>query len=203
MTTYFLTYYISNLNLVFTELHFAIQCFVMYTKFRDVNKELIQINDEHNYYNYNVRYPFIASQEKTPRKSDDTPCVIVYEKDFYYSKDKVSPLANTIELLRIKHWLIREAVNDLKCLFDFQISLSIISIVVASHFDIYTQVFYPNKYDSYNAPLFRTRILFFGWMLQYSFRFCLIVITAHTATKEVGTYIVFFILHKSIILLLL
>ncbi|CAH1724774.1 unnamed protein product [Aphis gossypii] len=184
MTTYFLTYYISNLNLVFTELHFAIQCFVMYTKFRDVNKELIQINDEHNYYNYNVRYPFIASQEKTPRKSDDTPCVIVYEKDFYYSKDKVSPLANTIELLRIKHWLIREAVNDLKCLFDFQISLSIISIVVASHFDIYTQVFYPNKYDSYNAPLFRTSILFFGWMLQYSFRFCLIVITAHTATKE-------------------
>ncbi|XP_060854748.1 uncharacterized protein LOC132932403 [Rhopalosiphum padi] len=187
MTTYFFLYYVHNLSMAFTELHFAIQCFVVYTKYRDINEELIQINDEHNFYNFNVRYPFIASQMATPGKSDDPtqPRVIIYEKDFYCSKDKISPLANTIEVLRIKHWLIREAVNDLKYLFDFQISLSMICIITSTLLDIYTHGFYSNPYYSlFNKPVFRSSILFCGWMLQYSFRFCIIVITAHTATKQ-------------------
>lgn len=193
MTTYFCFYYIHNVNMVCTELHFAVQCFVVYTKFRDINEKLIQINDEQNYYcNYNVRYPFTASRVATARGNDDTsssssPCVIVYEKDFYCSKDKIiSPLANTVELLRIKHWLTREAVNDLKGLFGFRMGLSIICIVTTTLFDVYSVVFYSGVRSEFNKPEFRTNLIFAGLMLQYSLRFCIIVITAHTATKQVN-----------------
>jgi len=192
MSTYFLFYYINNMSMVCTELHFAIQCFVVYTKFRDINEKLIQIHDEQNYYNYSVRYPFTVSRQSrmTPKGSDDTtPCDIIYEKDFYYSKDKVSPLANTIELLRIKHWLTREAVNDLKGLFGFQMGLSIISIVTALLIDIFIEVFHSNAYSSDNKPIFRSNFLFIGWMLQYSLRFCIIVISAHNLSKQVTRFL--------------
>ncbi|KAL4096763.1 hypothetical protein QTP88_021653 [Uroleucon formosanum] len=118
--------------MICTELHFVIQCFVVYTKFRDINEKLIQINDEQKYYNCNVQYSFFGSQMATPKCSDDTspPCVIIYEKDFYSPKDKSFPLANTIELFRIKHWLSREAINDIKYLFGFQMGLSIIILAI-------------------------------------------------------------------------
>jgi len=186
MMTYFIFYYINNMSMVCTELHFAIQCFVVYTKFRDINEKLIQIDDEQNYYNYSVRYPFTVSR-MTPKRSDDTtPCDIIYERDFYYSKDKVSPLANTIELLRIKHWLTREAVNDLKDLFGFQIGLSIICIVTALLIDIFIEVFHSDTYSTDNKPIFRSNFLFIGWMFQYSLRFCIIVISAHNLAKQVN-----------------
>ncbi|XP_016659147.1 uncharacterized protein LOC107883508 [Acyrthosiphon pisum] len=185
MTTYFFFYYMHNLSMVCTELHFAIQCFVVYTKFRDIHDKLIQINDEQNYYNYNVRYPFTVNR-MTPKRNDATsPCDIIYEKDFYCSKDKVSPLANTIELLRIKYWLTQEAVNDLNGLFGFQMGLSIICLTTLILFDIYTEVFYSRAYSAYYIPVFRSKFLFVGWMLQYSSRICIIIFTAHTATKQV------------------
>ncbi|XP_060834198.1 uncharacterized protein LOC132917465 [Rhopalosiphum padi] len=187
MTTYFFFYYIHNLSMALTELHFAIQCFVVYTKFRDINEELIQINDEHNYYNYKVRYPFIASRVETSKNREDMSpsSMIIYEKDFYCPKDKRYPLANTIELLRIKHWLSREAINDLKCLFGIQMCLSIITLAITLLFDIYADVFYSSTSMSFNKSVFRTNILFIGWILQYSLRLCLIIITTHTTIRQV------------------
>ncbi|XP_022162066.1 uncharacterized protein LOC111027889 [Myzus persicae] len=186
MTTYFFFYYIHNLSMVCTELHFAIQCFVVYTKFRDINEKLIQINDEQKYYNYNVRYSFSATQVANPRSTDDTasPCVIIYEKDFYCPKDKSYPLANTIELFRIKHWLSREAINDLKYLFGFQMIMSIIILAITSLFDTYTEVFYSYTNNSFRESVFRTKFLFIGWMLQYTTRLCLIIVTAHTTIQQ-------------------
>lgn len=188
MTVYFSFYYVHNLSMICTELHFAIQCFVVYTKFRDINEKLIQINDEQKYYNYNVRYSFFGSQVATPRSSDHAspPCVIIYEKDFYCPKDKSFPLANTIELFRIKHWLSREAINDIKYLFGFQMGLSIIILAITSLFDIYTELFYSYTNSSFTKSVFRTKVLFVGWMLQYSTRLGLIIVTAHTTIQQVG-----------------
>lgn len=190
MTTYFVLYYVHNLSMVCTELHFAIQCFVVYTKFRDINEKLIHLNCEQKYLNYSVtiQYPFNASRVATIKNRDDTSSssVIIYEKDFYCPKDKRYPLANTIELLRIKHWLSREAINDLKCLFGFQMGLSIVIVGTTTLFDVYTQLFYSYTNISFNKSLFRTTFLFIGWMLQYSLRLCLIIITTHTTIQQVG-----------------
>ncbi|XP_016661656.1 uncharacterized protein LOC107884336 [Acyrthosiphon pisum] len=186
MTTFFGLYYMHNLSMVCTELHFSIQCFLVYTKFRDINEKLIQINDEQKYYNFNVRYSFTGTQVATPRNSDDKspPCVIMYEKDFYCPKDKSFPLANTIELFRIRHWLSREAINDIKCLFGFQMGMSIIILAVTVLFDIYTELFYSYTNSSFSKSVFRSKILFIGWMLQYSTRLGLIIVTAHTTIQQ-------------------
>jgi len=188
MTTYFGFYYFHNLSMVCTELHFVIQCFVVYTKFRDINEKLIQIKDEQKYYNRNVRYSFPASQVATSRRNDDKSplSVIVYEKDFYCPKDKSYPLANTIELFRIKHWLSRVAINDLKYLFGFQMIISIAILAITLLFDLYTEVFYSYTNSSFSKSVFRTKLLFIGWMLQYSTRLCLIIVTAHTTIQQVG-----------------
>jgi len=191
MTIYFVFYYVHNFSMICTELHFAIQCFVVYTKFRDINEKLIQINCEQKYLNYSVtvQYPFTASCRVTTAKNRDDPSsfnVIIYEKDFYCPRDKRYPLANTIELLRIKHWLSREAIDDLKCLFGFQMGLSIVIVGTTALFDMYTQLFYSYTNSSFNKSLFRTTLLFIGWMLQYSLRLCLIIITTHTTIQQVG-----------------
>lgn len=191
MTIYFFFYYVHNFSMICTELHFAIQCFVVYTKFRDINEKLIQINCEQKYFDYSVsvQYPFTAScRVTTAKNTDDTSSfsVILYEKDFYCPKDKRYLLANTIELLRIKHWLSREAIDDLKCLFGFQMGLSIVILGITTLFDMYTQLFYAYANSSFHKSLFRTTLLFIGWMLQYSLRLCLIVITTHTTIQQVG-----------------
>ncbi|CAH1724773.1 unnamed protein product [Aphis gossypii] len=178
-----------HINMICTELHFAIQCFVVYTKFRDINEKLIQINCEQKYFDYSVsvQYPFTAScRVTTAKNTDDTSSfsVILYEKDFYCPKDKRYLLANTIELLRIKHWLSREAIDDLKCLFGFQMGLSIVILGITTLFDMYTQLFYAYANSSFHKSLFRTTLLFIGWMLQYSLRLCLIVITTHTTIQQ-------------------
>ncbi|CAI6347066.1 unnamed protein product [Macrosiphum euphorbiae] len=186
MTTFFGLYYCHNLSMVCTELHFAIQCFVVYTKFRDINEKLIKINDEKKNYNYNVRYSLTGSQVVTPRSSDETSSarVIIYEKDFYCPKDKSFPLANTLELFRIGHWLSREAINDIKYLFGFQMGMSILIVAITSLFDIYTELFYSYTSSSFSQPVIRTRILFILWILQYSIRLGLIIITAHTTVQQ-------------------
>jgi len=161
---------------------------VVYTKFRDINEKLIRINDERKHHNYNVLYSFTGSQVATPRSSDVTspPCVIIYEKDFYCPKDKSFPLANTIELFRIKHWLSREAISDLQYLFGFQMGMSITILAITSLFDIYTELFYAYTNSSFTTSVFRTKMLFIGWMLQYSTRLGLIIFTAHATVQQVG-----------------
>lgn len=102
----------------------VIQCFVVYTKFWDVNEYLEKLNDELK--GKHVTAYSLDEGARTPPASqagsDDTsPHAILYlrlsERDFYRPKDKGYPLANTIELLKIKHWLTREAVFDIKYLF--------------------------------------------------------------------------------------
>lgn len=197
MVTYFVFYYVQNLSLCFTELHFVIQCFVVYTKFRQINEQLNRIDDERNCDDVVTTahptaavLPIAGKAVFAPTTShrSDGRAVIVYERDFYHPRDRGCwPLANTIELLRIRHWLTREAVNDLNDLFGLRIGLSIVSIATAMLFDLYTEVFYTYTNTMFEKPIFRSNFLFFAWMLQYSFRFCIVVMTAHTSTQQVIT----------------
>lgn len=184
MTMYFFFYYFHNLSLCFTELHFVIQCFTAYLKFWDINKKLQNIHNKYKN-SYITKYPFLETNVETPHSNKSSPRVILYEKDFYCPKDKGYPLANTIELLRIKHWLTREALNDLNSIFGIQIGMSMITITTTALFDLYTQIFYTYTNSMFSKSIFRSNLLFILWILQYSFRYCIIVVTSHVTTKQV------------------
>lgn len=187
MSIYFLSYYLQNLSMCCTEIHYAIQCFVVYTKFRDINEQLEQLNGELKVKHAAMHlYDEDAQIATSPAGSTDVLLhTILYEKDFYHPKDGEYPLANVIELLKIKHWLTREAVYDIKYLFSIPICLSIICVTTVMLFDVYTQFFYSNANQTIRE-VFRSQILFISWVLQYTMRFCFIVVTTHTLTKQVN-----------------
>lgn len=187
VTTYFFFFYFQNFNMFLTENHFTDQCFMVYTKFREINDNLKRLKAEQL---DTDRFPFAkteAIRADSPR-TDVSPSRIIYGRDFYHAKDAGHPLANTVELLKIRHWLTREAVTDLNRLFGVHIGMSIFALGVQALFDVYTEVFhfFTTRLDK---TMFRSKGLFIGWVLQYSVRFCVIAITSNVASKQVHLYI--------------
>lgn len=179
VTTYFLFFYLQNLTMCFIENHFVSQCFMVYKRFREINDDLKCIKINHTDYE---KFPFLRD---TINSWSNIQSCIIYDKDFYCPKDKQHPLANTIEFLKIRHWLTREAVIDINDLFANLLGLSILSLSVQVVFDIYTYVFHYFT-THLDTAIFRSKLLFFGWILQYSFRFCAITITSHITMKQVN-----------------
>lgn len=202
MSAFFSMYYLQNISLSCTEIDFVTQCLMVRSKFRGINDELNNINAQYNR-SYRKHVCFDRETAAAAAGNDDTPhphphphpppppppCPIAYEKDFYRATDKECPLANIIELLKIKHWLSREALHDLNGIFGYQLGLSIFYIIMTMLFDMYTDIFFSDSNNKTNVPGIRSNILLVGWMLQYSYRFSLIVITAHKTTKQVGAYL--------------
>lgn len=181
ITTYFFFFYLQNVSMCFVENHFVNHCFTVYTKFREINDDLKKIRTEHTDF---IKFPF--AEKTTNSEANALLSRIIYDKDFYSHKNKKQPLANIIELLKIRHWLTREAVNDLNHLFGIHLGFSILSLSVMMLFDVYTDVFHYIYYTThFDKSIFRSNLLFFGWVLQYSFRFCVIATTANTTIKQV------------------
>lgn len=178
ITPFFFFFYLQNLSMCFIENQFAEQCFMINIKFREINDELNNIKIELTDYN---KYPFL---KQSTNLWSCIPSYVLYDKDFYSPKDREHPLANTIELLKIRHWLTREAALDLNYLYKNHLGLSVISLGVQFIFDIFTSVFHylTTRLDK---SIFRSKFLFFGWILQYSFRFCVINFTSSITTQQV------------------
>jgi len=88
------------------------------------------------------------------------------------------PMETAIEELRLRHGLARQSVEQLNNMFGGQLALSLIALCVMILFDIYNEAFHVG------AGISRSKFIF-GWILQYLFRFFVIVIMAHTTTQEV------------------
>lgn len=88
------------------------------------------------------------------------------------------PLETVVEMLRVRHGLTRESVERLNNMFGGQLALSLIALSVMVLFDIYNEAFHKN------GTVSRSNFIY-GWLLQYIFRFLVIVITAHSTTQEV------------------
>lgn len=173
LIVYYVFTYIQNLSMCCIETQFATQCFMIYTKFREINKDLKKLQDENTNH---AKYPFIMGMSTTVWKDYKNSLQHVrYDKDFYRPRFKSHPMANTVELLRIKHWLTRQAVDILNNLFGIQMGLSVFLLWVMALFDIYYELYH-------NSP---TKILVYGWLLQYSLRLFMIILVAHYTTKQV------------------
>jgi hypothetical protein len=184
MTTYFLLHYIENFSLCCTELHFVIQCLTVSSKFREINKDLKKLDTEINK-NDAEKYSMVDYKLNKSMNNSMLSHVIVYENEFYRPKNKGFPLTNIIEVLRIKHWITREAIKDLNDLFGIHLGLSILHLIIITLFDVYAEVFHSYMKSDVDA-IFRTNWQFILWIIQYSFRFSMIVITAQNTTKQVN-----------------
>lgn len=184
MTSYFLLHYIENFCLCCTEIHFVIQCLTVLSKFRDINNDLKKLGAEINK-NDTEKSSMVDYKLNKSMDHSTLSHVIVYENEFYRPKNKGFPLTNIIELLRIKHWIAREAIKDLNNLFGIHLGLSIFHLIIITLFDVYAEVFHSYMKSEIDA-IFRTSWQFMLWMLQYSFRFSMIVITAQNTTKQVN-----------------
>lgn len=171
---YFLFMYIQNLSMCCIETQFASQCFIIYNKFLEVNNDLKKLKDEN--FNYE-KYPFIVDFLAATYDDYKTSLHWVkYDKDFYKRSFKNNLMANTVEILRIKHWLSRQAVGILNNLFGFHMGLSLFLLWVMALFDIYYEIFLKNP----------SKIFFYCLLLQYCLRMIMIVLIAHYTTKQVN-----------------
>jgi len=87
-------------------------------------------------------------------------------------------METAVEELRLRHGLTRESVEQLNNMFGGQLALSLIALCIMILFDIYNEAFHVSGSNS------RSKFIF-CWILQYLFRFFVIVITAHSTTQEV------------------
>jgi len=187
LVTHFFFFYLQNFSMYLIENDFANRCFMVYATFRDINDDLNRMKTEHI---DRGRFPFLgkaADDDPWPNAAPpSTSCVVVYDKDFYCPRDnKANPLTNIVEILKIRHWLTREAVVDINYLFGNHLGLSILSLSVLVLLDVYTGVFHSFANNHVDKKKFRSTLLFFACVLQYSYRFCVITILSNLTINQV------------------
>lgn len=163
--------YLHNWSICSTEIHFIVRCIGLYQKFQSINEEMATLKLKNIVKN---RYPVVLQSE---RRSHNNTLFIGLET---YGSSPLSMfnLANRVELLKMKHQFVRGIVVELNDLYGIQLGLSICLLFIMTLFDIYGEV-------SVESNVTKTHVLFYGWLLQYSFRFFVIVLTSHVTTTQV------------------
>ncbi|XP_050430686.1 uncharacterized protein LOC126839407 [Adelges cooleyi] len=166
--------YIENLFISVLELYFASKCWNLYLKFSSINSDLKRLKDE-------VSNDFPLSTDGQLKKRYHLRWVhrqhrITNDKSFHRTPNGQ---ATVVEILRIRHRLIREAVTNLTELFGIPLCLSLCSLCVMALFDIYYEVFILMNFRN------RSNLFIYGWLAQYSYRFYMIVMVANTMMKQI------------------
>jgi len=149
--------YLQNASMCFAELQFVVYCLQLCRMFCQINGELSALKSETIAVN---RYPAVLMCPVPP------PAAAALGRP---------PLAEDVERLKFRHQFVSDAVADLNALYGFQLGASLSSLFIMSLFDIYAAV--SDFVDSAN--------LYYAWLLQYAFRFTLIVVMTHVTTKQV------------------
>lgn len=168
----FLLMYIQNLSICSVEIHFMARCFGLYQKFQSINEEMAMLKFEiMNAY----RYPAVLRSEHI-----DNDCNIGRRPncDVPFSRVNICGLSNFIELLRMRHQFVRGAFVAFNDLYGIHVGISVFLLFMSILFDIYGEVFKENDQA-------RSQVLIYGWLLQYSFRLCVITLMIHFTTKQV------------------
>lgn len=153
--------YAQNAAICSTEVHFMSRCYAVHQKFRAINDGLAAIRARTVAVN---GYPDVLRDGDGRDRDGDPP----------------DRLSDRIELFRMRHRFVRCVFSHLNDLYGVQVGLSLLLLFLLTLFDIYGEALKTTYFQT------RSKLLFYGWMLQYSFRFCAIVFTAHSTTKQVG-----------------
>lgn len=150
--------YVQNASMYVTELQFVVYCFGLYHKFCQINSDMSALKSEAIVAN---RYPAVLMSCR--------PSVVELSS---------LPLADSVERLKLRHQFVSDAVRDLNALYGVQLGASLSVLFIMALFDIYGTV------SSVIVPS-NGHWFFYGWVLQYAFRFSTIVFTTHVTTKQV------------------
>jgi len=185
LVTHFSFFYLQNFSMYLIENDFTNRCFIVYATFRDINDDLNRMKIKHI---DRGRFPFFGKATDdlwSNTAPSSKSCVVIYDKDFYCPKDRANPLTNIVEILKIRHWLTREAVVDINYLFGNHLGLSILSLSVFVLLDVYTGVFHSFANYRVDEKIFHSTLLLFACVLQYLYRFCVITILSNATTNQV------------------
>uniref|UniRef100_A0A2S2PMG9 Gustatory receptor n=1 Tax=Schizaphis graminum TaxID=13262 RepID=A0A2S2PMG9_SCHGA len=174
---YFSFMYSQNLYVCLHETHFARLLYALYTRFADLNRQMGAVGER-------IVDGRRAREDPPPGRDG---CWIPYDGDddrrppyHYYSAATGQPLVDAIERFRIRHRLVREAVNALKRTFAVPIGLSLCNLCVMALFD-----FYYHLKNSVDQPAGNVATMYiFLWLSQYTFRFFVITMTVDITMKQ-------------------
>lgn len=183
---FFILMYVQNASMCITELQFIARCLGLYQK-------LLSINEEMNTFKLRTivmnRYPLVLRPDDNLRRHDRvgnrdnrvrSETAAAADDKFTRSRVRAS-ISKSVEILKMRHQFVGgTAISDLNDLYSFQLGVSLSVLFAMTLFDIYEVVLFKDKFIKS-----KSYILFYGWMLQYTFRFCVIVLTAHATTKQV------------------
>lgn len=178
---FFLFMYIENISIFLTEAYFVNLCFQLEIEFSHINYDLMELGEQFIAIDP-MNMTMAATVENDNFATRTMPDYqVTYGGDFCgsHSRRKSSSVANVVEIIRIRHRLIRDAFSSLTDLYSIPIVMSLFVLCLMALFDIYYQVY--NIMGDSSRPL----LLLFLWLIQYSIRFYTIVVTAHNMTAEV------------------
>ncbi|XP_060865266.1 uncharacterized protein LOC132941291 [Metopolophium dirhodum] len=173
---YFVLMYSQNLYVCLYETHFVLLFYALYTRYTDLNRDMEAIGER-------IEDGRCARDEPPPGRDGWIP----YDGDdehrphyLYYSSATGQPLVDAVERLRIRHRLIREAMDALKPTFAVPIGLSLCNLCVMVLFDVYYHL--KNSVDQPAGDL--ANVYIFLWIAQYTFRFFVITMTVDVTVKQ-------------------
>jgi hypothetical protein len=177
VTAFFVLMYAQNLCTCSSEIHYVARCFGLYRGFCRINEDVFALKWATIVAN---RYPSALLQSaggrgyngcRRSRKTTSAPRVSS-------AAEITRPTAVNVELLRMRHQCVREAVGDLNDLYGVQLLLSLCVLCVMTVIDGYGEIF--GVYT-----LAQSQVFLYSWLTHYLFRFCAIVLTTHFTTKQV------------------
>eukprot|EP00102_Acyrthosiphon_pisum_P023493 XP_016660703.1 PREDICTED: uncharacterized protein LOC107883997 [Acyrthosiphon pisum] len=173
---YFVLMYSQNIYVCLYETLFVRLFYALYTRYADLNRDMEAIGER-------IEDGRCARDEPPPGRDGWIP----YDGDdrhrphyFYYSPATGQPLEDAVERLRIRHRLIREAMDALKSAFAVPIGLSLCNLCVMVLFDVYYHL--KNSVGQPAGDL--ARVYIFMWISQYTFRFFVITMTVDVTVKQ-------------------
>lgn len=168
--------YAHNWSICSTEIHFIVRCIGLYQKFQLINEEMATLKLKTIIEN---QYPVVLQSDEGHSNNNVNAFIgLRTRNDGLPPSTTINRQANRIEHIRMKHQFVREIVVELNDLYGIQLGLSICLLFIMTLFDIYEEL-------SIESNVTKTKVLLYGWLLQYSFRFCAIVLTTHITTIQV------------------
>lgn len=172
--------YVQNVTMCCSESQFVDQCFLLYCKLKTVNNDVVVLSQSAGLAHFSRHSRYASNASAADAATPDAPDVAVAEEELQDASDSVAATADAVEALRIRHWLLREAIGCLNNVFGVQLGMSVCAVCMMSFFDIYYETFHlMGKY-----PM--SGLITYCWMLHYALRYMGIILMSHYTTKQVS-----------------
>ncbi|VVC40558.1 7TM chemoreceptor [Cinara cedri] len=182
LIAFYVLLYGQNFVTCLSELRFLLYCFELFQHFQLINEEISAIKSKTIVAN---KYPLVLRSDEYRRAGNNVIGSATATKDDRGVPHRLKQylLSKNIETLKVRHQFVSDAVRDLNELYDVQLGVTLFGLFLMTLFDIFDAI---SAAANDSAPPNRTKnsFLVHSWLTQYSFRFCVIVLTAHFTVKQ-------------------